>query len=337
MFAIVLFGILFFVGLIPLALGVWLIVVDRAPGPESALTLKLPALLGGGEVNLKSGTGIFVIVLGIIMMIAAASGVYSIYRADRESEQAIKSKKEASESQVVAEGAKAEASKLKTAVVVQKNPEQQVVKKDKLTEPLQEGLYFLNHTAVTNLRTRLEVPPGKEKEKYSPVTRLLYSTLKRTEATAKLAEFEYGTTGVDIDVSCLSHPKSQLYQSLQPHKHGDVTLAHTYQLRVKVDDVPVNEPFGIVTAATYWNSFQGKDKEWAALVSPAKCDELVVVLLFDAQKPMKTFKLFAYPHNGKKQAYEGTGETFRSQDGTVFSWKVRGPKGLHSYEVEWEW
>jgi hypothetical protein len=333
----IMLAVLFLAGLVPLGLGIWVIKVDRAPGPESALILKLPAFLSGGEVNLRSGTGAFIMVLGIIMMAAAAGGAYAVDQAETKAGEAKKAQENATNAQQNEKAAQEQSSKLKAAAVVQRNPEQKVIREEKLAEPSTEGLHFLSYTAVTNLRTRLDVPPGKEKEKYSPVTRLLYSTIKRVEASAKTVEFEFGTTGVDIDVSCLTHPNAALYQSLQPHKHGDVVLLHTYQVRVNVEDIPVNEPFSILNAATYWNGFQGKEREWAAIVSPSNCDEMVVVLLFDRQKPMRKFELFAYPHNGKVQSYEGKDKAVRSQDGTTFTWKIRHPLAAHAYEVHWEW
>ncbi len=204
-------------------------------------------------------------------------------------------------------------------------------------EPTYEGFHLLKDIRVIDLRSRIPIPKDKKGKEYSPVTWTRYTLLEKLTQDREFVDFEFGTTGLDVYVRCLTH-EYILRKVTGPHFHGNIELKNTWQIRVGVKDVELNEDFLIINEATYWNAFSGEIKEWAAMTVTEKTDLSAMVILFPKDKPFKKYKLYAYPHGSRKlKQFRGESVVIPSENDQVLLWRIEEPKEGYTYQVNWTW
>lgn len=204
-------------------------------------------------------------------------------------------------------------------------------------EPTYEGLHFLKDIRVIDLRSRIPVPKEKKAQEYSPVTWTRYTLLEKLSRDRDFVDFEFGTTGFDVYVRCLTHTYV-LRKVTGPHFHGKRELKHTWQIRIDMKDVKAGGDILIINEATYWNAFSGDSREWAAMTVTEKTDVIAMVILFPKDKPFNRYMLYAYPH-GSAEPLEFRGESIviPSENDQVLLWRIKDPKEGYTYQVNWTW
>ncbi len=208
-----------------------------------------------------------------------------------------------------------------------------------LPEPDYKNFHILKDVRIIDLRSHRLVPAHKKDEKYSPVTWSRYTLMeKNTESSAPLV-FEFGTSGVDLSPRCLTH-EYQLVKSTGPHFHGKTNLKNTWHVQVDVSDEKLFRPFLVITEATYWNAFNEKDKEWAAMVAQENTvtDELVMIILFPKKRTFHKLIRYAYQHKEEeRKQFRGTDTVIPSKNGQVLLWRIKNPVPGYVYEAHWDW
>ena len=206
-----------------------------------------------------------------------------------------------------------------------------------LPDPTYEGFLFQKDIRVLDLRSRRVVPEDKKDTKHSPATWTRYTLVRKLSAERKSLEFEFATSGVDIHPRCLTH-EFELLKSTEPHYHGDVNLKNTWHIRVDVAGIQPNTDFLIINEATYWNAFQGKKGDWAAIAGKENTEIIGIIILFPEGRPFKDIVLSSGPHRSKElKPFVGQSTQIRSQNNQVFLWKIENPKEGYTYQASWTW
>jgi hypothetical protein len=204
-------------------------------------------------------------------------------------------------------------------------------------EPTYEGFHFHKDVRVIDLRSRIPVPAGKKNEKHSPVTWVRYTLLEKLSEDEGLIDFEFGTSGVGLAPRCLTH-ENELIKITGPHIHGERKLSEAWQVRVNVERERMEVPFLIINEATYWNAFEGEERQWASMTAEKDTDLIAMVILFPEHKPIKGYDLYAYPHKTKDRTpFRDQAIAFSSENHQVFVWKITQPISGYTYEVDWTW
>lgn len=213
----------------------------------------------------------------------------------------------------------------------EENPE--IVKK--YEEPRYDDFEIIKHIRVVDLRSRIPVPLEKRSvEPISPVTWTRYVLLKKISKDVDYIDFEFGTTGWDIDARCLTH-EYKIRKPEQPHLHGETEL--TAQIvRVDIRNEPVDKLFLIINEATYWNGFSGEDTEWASMTANQK-ETIALVLLFPEDKPLINYELTASKHGEVPKTFREPSVVIPSENKLVLLWRVEEPTPNYSYRVDWAW
>ena len=210
----------------------------------------------------------------------------------------------------------------------------------KLKEPPNvdyEGVRFLKDIKVIDLRSRIPVHPHKQRQKYSPVPLIRYTLLEKLSTDVEEVPFVFGTSGVGLDPRCLTH-RFSLIEITDPIDVGELHLEQVWHVMVNVKHEQPHTPFLIVNEATYWNAFRGEDKEWASMAAYEASDMISLVILFPEGKPIKTYALYAIPHESKERMlFRDPSIVFASENRQVFVWKVENPKPDMIYRVDWTW
>lgn len=216
-------------------------------------------------------------------------------------------------------------------------PPDKYEKVSELPDPSYEGFLFLKDIRVLDLRSRRVAPEEKKSSKYSPATWTRYTLLRKLLPERKHLEFEFATSGVDIHPRCLTHEYT-LLKSEGPHYHGNINLKNTWHVRVDVERVKPDTDFFVITEATYWNAFQGKQSDWAALAVNETAEVIGIIILFPDDKPFKDISLSSGPHKTKNlKPFQGPSTQIRSENNQVFVWKIDNPKVGYTYQVDWKW
>jgi len=189
----------------------------------------------------------------------------------------------------------------------------EVTETHQLSPPDYGPFAFNKDIRVVDLRTRLPVPEDKIAERYSPVTWIRYTLVKKTRPANQLS-FQFATTGVGLDPRCLTHNYS-LKKAVEPDVHGERRLGENWEIQVDVSDVPLKEEFLVINEITYWNAFRGEDHDWAAIKAEQDTAEIALLLLFPQKKPYTSYELYAYPHGSEKQKiFAGESTVFPSKN-----------------------
>lgn len=208
-----------------------------------------------------------------------------------------------------------------------------------LLEPDYKDVHFLKDVRIIDLRSHRLVPENKKNEKYSPVTWSRYSLVEKISESDSPLVFEFGTTGIDLSPRSLTH-EFQLVKSTGPHFHGKTDLKITWHVQVDVTEEKPFSPFLVITEATYWNAFNGKEKEWAGMVAQenTKTDEIAMIILFPKKRTFTNLTRYGYKHKEKdRKQFRGSDTVIPSKNGQVLLWRIKDPKPGYVYEAHWDW
>jgi hypothetical protein len=200
------------------------------------------------------------------------------------------------------------------------------------------GFRILKDIRLVDLRSRVPVPENKRDQELSPVTWTRYTLLRKLSSSRDYVDFEFGTTGVKVSPRCLTH-EYQLRKLTGPHSHGKAKLRETWQVRVDVRNVRVNEDFLVINEVTYWNAFSGEDQDWVGMPVEEKTDLIAMILLFPEKKPFKGYDLFYSPHHASQtlKPFRDPSVVIPAENHQVLLWRIDKPVTGRQYQIDWTW
>jgi hypothetical protein len=212
---------------------------------------------------------------------------------------------------------------------------------DTIPEPSYTAFTFIRDTSILDLREEEKAAFWRflpfVTSKSHPATLTNIMTIRKT-AAADTISFTYGTSGT-LDVRCLTH-RCRLRRAVTADEHPSATLTDTWELTANVAGIPVGGVFEMVVEATYWQAFNGSDKQWfATYPNTQKEDESVaVLLLFPHGKPFTSYSIWSHPHGSKdRQRFAGTSTVVPGPDDLSLYWDVPAAQGTDTLEIHWEY
>ncbi len=206
------------------------------------------------------------------------------------------------------------------------------------SEPSYEGFRIKKDIRVIDLRSRISVPENKKDELYSPITWTRYTLLQKLSKDKDYVNFEFATTGPKVTPRCLTHDYIPI-EVTGSHRHGDVEMTNTWQLRVDVKNIDVGKDILIVNEATYWNGFAGEKEDWASMAVSEETDSIAMVVLFPDDKPFISHRRYSQPHDSKEipKTFRGRDVLIPSENSKVLVWKIEQPREGYAYQLDWTW
>jgi hypothetical protein len=208
----------------------------------------------------------------------------------------------------------------------------------KIGESGGEGILLLKDISIFDLRAWKEVPPSEANIRFSPVNYINYLHVKKTRPT-NVYRAHYATSGVAIDLRCITHQANILLQAT-PIEHAGAKMKE-YAVEVNVENVPVDQEFLIVNEGTYWNSFQDLQRESASTYTDTEIDqldELALIVLLPESRPFKNYRLWYRPANSSNnEVYRELSKFYPDQAGRFLYWSITERKSDYHYTVTWDW
>src|SRR5688572_13773845 len=202
-------------------------------------------------------------------------------------------------------------------------PPQDLKTVPKLGESGGQGIETLRDISIFDLRAWRQVPESEKNNRYSPVNYINYLHIKKTRP-ANVYRAHYATSGIAIDLRCITHQANILLQAT-PIEHSGTSMKE-YAVEINVENVPVDQEFLIVIEGTYWNSFQNLQQESASTYTDQEIDqlqELAVIVLLPESKPFKNYRLWNNPENSNnKEVYREQSKFYPDQHGRFLYWSI---------------
>ncbi len=169
-----------------------------------------------------------------------------------------------------------------------------------MNTPPNEGLEFVKDFRVIDLRSRIPVPEDRKTEKISPVTWTRYSLFIKQSMADTAVGIEFASSGADLDPRCLTH-EARHVEVVGTHRDGDVPMKHTRVIFADIKEAQQGGEILVINEATYWNSFSGEDKDWAAMHVAEATGTIALVVIFPVDKPFKSSERYSYPAGSKRR------------------------------------
>lgn len=179
------------------------------------------------------------------------------------------------------------------------------------------------------------VPPEQRNQKRERAVRTIRTVAIRNADSATTYVAGYGTSGLGLDLICRTH-NARVEPIVTPSVVGALSLREWNHV-IDVSKEAVGRPFEIVQEATYWNAFQGSTTEWAGAVQSYDTDLFEFTIVFPRTKPVKSFKLYAFPYASPTKPELYADQTAAKVIDNRLVWQVNGPIKNTVYRIMWEW
>lgn len=102
--------------------------------------------------------------------------------------------------------------------------------------------------------------------------------------------------------------------------------------------VPITDGVGqeIVYKLKYYNSFQGKDFEWAGKVFSADTDVLTMRIAFPEEKPFKSYEAYKKAA-GAEEKNRIESPDIKAEGNKALAWTIWDAKKGEKYFIKWTW
>lgn len=171
----------------------------------------------------------------------------------------------------------------------------------------------------------------KEKRSIVKISTLLKAS--KTKPDTKYYSHKIGSSGLEPNINCLSHKCSEEIV----YEVGSENMLHHKIINLDISKENEFDSFDISYDISFFNNFQGRNREWAATITDQ--NEKRVELHFNFPKNMKVsnFQFLEYPHNGgvTRDYFQGKIDTL-NVNGT-FQWNIENPKLGYVYRINWDW
>ncbi|HWM94742.1 MAG TPA: hypothetical protein VN493_28575 [Thermoanaerobaculia bacterium] len=179
------------------------------------------------------------------------------------------------------------------------------------------------------------VPVEQRDQKRERAVRKIRTISIRSNDSATMYVNGFGTSGLGLDLICRTH-RARAEPIVTPSLPGTQSVKEWNQL-IDVSNETVGQPFEIVQEVTYWNAFQGTTTEWAGAVLSYDTDLFELSIIFPPNKPVKSFKLYAFPYASGSKPELYADQTAANVTNNQFVWRINQPARNHVYRVAWEW
>lgn len=218
-------------------------------------------------------------------------------------------------------------------------PPAQVTEVPKLKEETgADEIETLRDISMWDLRGWKSVPTEGENSRYSPANYVNYLHVRKVRP-ASIYRAHYATNGSLIDLRCITHQYNLLLQ-----QGGAGGYAHpgekTYEMDIDVTNVAVGEEFLIVVEATYWNSFQGTQRQEIETYTDKDMkhmDELAIFVLMPESKPFRNPLRCARTADKECVSYGGHERFYTDKDGRFMYWGIDERLPDRHYQLSWDW
>jgi len=203
-----------------------------------------------------------------------------------------------------------------------------------------KGQAFSSEETVKILDMRNQVPATEGDGHENRVVLIDHYKLRKLSNQPE-AVFKYATTGLRLEGSCVSHYLTQKWvdKTASSVRMGDDKhLKKQYEIHLNVRDVSTDQMIYVHNAVTYFNAFDGKEKEWFHTHVNVPTKSLTIILLFPDDQPCR--KITGYEEVGKNEPQEidpEKGLPINVDDGKLVYWRIPNPLFGGEYQLEWEW
>jgi hypothetical protein len=203
-----------------------------------------------------------------------------------------------------------------------------------------KGQAFSSEETVKILDMRNQSPVVEGQAHENRVVLIDHYKLRKLGSEPEVV-FKYATTGRGMEGSCVSHYMMQKWidKTENSVKLGDDKhLKKRYEIHLNVREVGKDQIIYVHNAVTYFNAFDGQDREWFHTHVNFPTKSLTIILLFpDAQR---CNAITGYEEVGKNEAREidpEKGLPIIVDDGKLAYWRIPNPLFGAEYQLEWEW
>jgi len=196
---------------------------------------------------------------------------------------------------------------------------------------------ILTDERVVDLRQWKPVPPERATELVCASSMVRRLRLRKIRPADEI-RFEFRTTGVQLFVSCPSHPNA--FRVTGQKEEGFVGDKRTKvrQMTVNVRDVPLQAEFTVRVLATYWNSLQKDDDLWFGAMGYPNSFKVSLLIVFPEDKTFNDYRLMVAPTKQEKPGqFQDRKILFAAENRDWLYWEIPDPKAGHVYSLYWSW
>ncbi|QJW92480.1 hypothetical protein HNV11_23705 (plasmid) [Spirosoma taeanense] len=213
------------------------------------------------------------------------------------------------------------------------------MQEDSIVESSRDGYFLTEDITYFDMSNWKPIPDTmKNPKKYSPVYFENFLRVVKTD-TIKKIKIYMATSGSGIErLRCSSYNDSLRY-AIEP-KQKSHKIA--YELSIDVSQEPVGQPFVLKICGTFWDSFRGKDDNWAETYTDSDVKHLKKLRLVVTLPPNKKFAAPEYAvttGNDYKDfvMYRGDGRKLEDRSKNELSWDIEKPSSNKLYKMSWKW
>ena len=203
-----------------------------------------------------------------------------------------------------------------------------------------KGQAFASEETVKVLDMRNQTPISAADAHENRVVLIDHYKLRKLTTEPKVT-FKYATTGRGMEGSCVSHYMTQKWIDKTPaavRMGDDKHLKKQYEIELNVREMAKDQIIYVHNAVTYFNAFDGAEKEWFHTHVNFPTKSLTIILLFPDAQRCKS--ITGFEQVGKNEAREvdpEKGVPIIVDDGKLVYWRIPNPLFGGEYQLEWEW
>jgi hypothetical protein len=211
------------------------------------------------------------------------------------------------------------------------------VEVDNVARPDHADFDILEDFRIWDLRGWKTVPAAEPAQLISAVTGVARLRVRRIGPADEYVQ-EWRTSGAELFVRCLSHPKS--YRTIIQKAPAFVGQQQTKVRQCAVDlrDLPLNKETDLQFAATFWNNLQTPSERWLGVIGYKQSFKISMLILFPEDRPFTSYRLTIAPTvKGVEVPFEGRKIFLKDERSTYLFWEILEPKEGYVYRAHWEW